>query len=87
MSERAREQILAAIGRLTSRGRETFTIVEVVDELRGSGSTLAESTIRTHIASRMCADAPDHHGATYEDLERVDRGVYRLRPYRFAHGG
>lgn len=87
MSETAREQILAAIDRLTSRGRETFTLVEVANELRGSGSPLAESTIRTHIVSRMWADAPDHHGATYEDLEYVDRGVYRLRPFRFAHGG
>jgi hypothetical protein len=30
----------------------------------------------------MCADSPDHHGTTYDDLERIDRGVYRLRRRR-----
>jgi hypothetical protein len=46
-----------------------------------SGSDLAPATIRTHITSRMCADAPDHHGTTYDDLERVSRGVYRRRSH------
>jgi hypothetical protein len=50
----------------------------IIDDLRAHGSDLAESTIRTHITSRMCGDSPDHHGTTYDDLERVDRGVYRL---------
>jgi hypothetical protein len=27
----------------------------------------------------MCVNAPDHHGSTYNDFERVGRGVYRLR--------
>lgn len=79
MGGTAREQILAAIGRIRSRSGDTFTITEVLDELRSQGSSLAESTIRTHITSRMCGDSPDHHGTTYDDLERVDRGVYRLR--------
>ncbi|MBX3314380.1 MAG: hypothetical protein KF906_08680, partial [Actinobacteria bacterium] len=76
----AREQILAAIGRIGGRSGDTFTIAEVIDELRAQGSDLADSTIRTHISSRMCGDSPDHHGTTYDDLERVDRGVYRPRP-------
>jgi len=58
---------------------DTFTVSDVLIELRSRSSDLAESTIRTHITSRMCGDSPDHHGTTYDDLERVDRGVYRLR--------
>ena len=81
MGGTAREQILAAIERIAPAGR-TFTIPEVVNELRASGSDLAETTVRTHISSRMCGDSPDHHGTTYDDLERVDRGVYRLRRHR-----
>lgn len=75
----ARDQVLAAVERLSQRGQDTFTVADVVAEVRRSGSRLAESTIRTHVVSRMCANAPDHHGTTYDDLERVDRGVYRLR--------
>ena len=75
----AREQILAAIERITSGPGATFTESDVLDELNASGTELAESTVRTHITSRMCANAPDHHGTRYDDLERVDRGVYRLR--------
>lgn len=81
MSGTAREQILAAIQRIAGPG-DTFTFSDVLAELRARGSDLAESTIRTHISSRMCGNAPDHHGTTYDDLERVDRGVYRLRTRR-----
>ncbi len=81
MSGTARDQILAAIRRIAGPG-DTFTISEVLAELRARGSDLADSTIRTHISSRMCGNAPDHHGTTYDDLERVDRGVYRLRADR-----
>lgn len=82
MGGKAREQILAAIERISPGSGGTFTISDVLQELRSQGSDLAESTIRTHITSRMCGDAPDHHGTTYDDLERVDRGVYRLRRVR-----
>lgn len=78
----AREQILAAIGRIAPRPSDTFTVADVLGELRSQGTDLAESTVRTHITSRMCGDSPDHHGTTYDDLERVDRGVYRLRRAR-----
>lgn len=82
MGGTAREQILAAIDRMGAGSGGTFTIEDVLDELRSQGSDLAESTIRTHVTSRMCGDSPDNHGTTYDDLERVDRGVYRLRSRR-----
>lgn len=70
----AREEILEAIRRID---RESFTVMDVLREMRGTG--YAESTIRTHITSRMCADAPDHHGTVYSDLERVGHGQYCVR--------
>lgn len=82
MGGTARDQILVAIDHIRSRAGDTFTVSDVLDELRAQGSDLAASTVRTHIASRMCGDSPDHHGTTYDDLERVDRGVYRLRSGR-----
>ncbi len=42
------------------------------------GTRYAESTIRTMITSHMCLNAPDNAATTYDDLERVDRGTYRL---------
>src|SRR5258708_1679252 len=36
----------------------TLTPQDVVDELRRRGSNYEPSTIRTHIVSRMCANAP-----------------------------
>lgn len=82
MGETAREQILAAIEHIGCGPSDTFTVSDVLDELRAQGTDLAESTVRTHITSRMCGDSPDHHGTTYDDLERVGRCVYRLRQRR-----
>ena len=76
----AREEILAALPALATRlGRDTFTPSEVVDELERRGTSLAAPTIRTHVISRMCAEAPNHHARVYDDLTRVSRGLYRLR--------
>ena len=82
MAGTAREQILAAIGRITTGSADSFTVSDIVAELTTSGTDLAASTIRTHVTSRMCGDSPDNHGTTYDDLERVGRGVYRRRPSR-----
>lgn len=82
MGGTAREQILAAIDGITTGPADSFTVSEILAELRSSGTDLAESTIRTHVTSRMCGDSPDNHGTTYDDLERVGRGVYRLRADR-----
>lgn len=79
MSETAREQILNVVDSITDGGHRTFTIAEVITELRIRGTGFADSTIRTHIASRMCANSPDNHGTTYPDFDRVDHGVYRWR--------
>jgi hypothetical protein len=76
----ARQEILTAARKLAERSPDSsFALAEVVAEVRRSGSRYAESTIRTHVTSRMCGDSPDHHGTTYDDFERLDRGRYRLR--------
>lgn len=72
-----REEILIA-ARTMSRRSDEFSIEEVIGELRRRGSHYSELTIRTHVASRMCSNAPDNHATTYNDLVRVSPGRYRL---------
>lgn len=75
-----RDEILAVLPALTQRTPDgTFTADEVVAALTSTGARCSESTIRTHITSRMCSNAPDHHARTFDDLERVEPGRYRLR--------
>lgn len=77
----AREEILAAAKMLADRSPDgSFTLTQIITNLQRAGSRYAESTIRTHVTSRMCADAPDHHGTTYDDFERLGGGRYRFRP-------
>jgi hypothetical protein len=74
-----RDESLTALPALRARlGRDDFTPAEVIQELRRAASGYADSTIRTHVVSRMCANAPDNHAVTYKDLERVGPGRYRL---------
>jgi lambda repressor-like predicted transcriptional regulator len=70
----ARDEILAALPSIEgTSGDDTFTPQDVVAELRRRGSTYAESTIRTHVVSRMCANTADHHARVYDDLARVSQ--------------
>lgn len=74
-----RDKILAATKRLTeSAERDDYTLQELLKEMRQHGTTHKESTIRTHVTSRLCVNAPDHHAVTYPDLERIALGRYRL---------
>lgn len=74
-----RDEILVCANKVMQQsGQNYFTIPEIVRCMEQLGSRYAESTIRTHIVSRMCANAPDNHAVTYRDLERTDRGEYRL---------
>jgi hypothetical protein len=76
----ARDEILAALPGLEARTADgTFSLQDVVKELRRRGTELADSTIRTHVTSRMCVNAPDNHARTYNDLVRVSAGRYRRR--------
>ncbi|QGH20219.1 hypothetical protein [Clostridium butyricum] len=68
----------AAIAVITEKGENSFTPIEIIDYLRNKGTTYSESTIRTHITSRCCKNAPANHGSRYEDFERTDTGSYKV---------
>ncbi len=73
-----RSEILDAFPALEARhGTDTFSPAELVAEVLRRGSEHPESTIRTHIVSVMCVNAPVNHAVRYDDLERVGRGQYR----------
>lgn len=79
-----REAVLGAIVRLESRhGRREFDLAEIVAETLALDRQFAESTVRTHLTSRMCREAPDHDATVYAAL-RIDRGRLRLTMRRAA---
>lgn len=63
---------------MTRSGQNTFTLMDIIQEMNRSGTDYAESTVRTMVTGHMCANAPNNSATPYEDLERLDRGVYRL---------
>lgn len=75
-----RDEILKCVSDILQQtGKEEFTVQEVINCMRRKLSKYKESTIRTHISSRLCANAPDHHAVTYDDLERTERRTYRFK--------
>jgi len=81
MAGGCRDAVLSAFVRLEDRlGRAEFSLQVVVSEVLADTDQFSERTIRTHITSRMCAQAPKNHGTVYSDLDRVGRGRYRRRP-------
>ena len=76
----AHEEILAAALRICRQRRGwRFSPIEVVRAL----PHLNPGTVRTHIVSRCCVNAPQHHPHRWDYFRRVSRGVYEIRaPYR-----
>jgi len=75
-----RDEVLKAARLIiTQKGVNEFSIKDILDEMERNQTRYEESTIKTHISSRMCADAPQHHAVKYEDFERIGNGVYRIR--------
>lgn len=73
-----RDEILACVAMLEKRTADgTFSPDEVVSLMRQRGSQYPDTTIRTHVTSRLCANAPVNHGTVHPDLERIERGRYR----------
>lgn len=76
----ARDEIKAAALAVCSADR-IARLADIVAELKARETTYKKSTIRTHVTSRLCANAADHHAVTYSDFEHVgppDSGLYRL---------
>lgn len=73
-----REEVLDALPAVRVRlGSDVFSPADVVREMTRRGTKYSVATIRTHVTSRMCRDAPTNHAVVYADLERVGRGLYR----------
>src|SRR6266571_4407567 len=70
-------EVLDAARRLCrERGGRTFRPDEVVRAL----PHLNPSTVRTHIVSRCCVNAPRNHPHRWAYFRRVARGVYEILP-------
>ena len=75
MSAVHRRVLDAAVAHADPR-RGTFRIADVVAAL----PALNPGTVRTHVASRCCVNAPPHHQSRYPYFRCVGRGVYRIEP-------
>ena len=81
--EPVHKQVLDAARRLRDEGRKRFTLAEIVKAL----PDLNSGTVRTHVSSRCCVNAPDNHQHRWPYFHRLRRGVYRLRrPFAAAAG-
>jgi hypothetical protein len=79
ISDPCHEQVLAAANNVVaSKGVNEFTPDEIIQELHRAGSSCADATIRTHVVSRCCRNAPDHHAKVYDYFERVGPGRYKV---------
>jgi hypothetical protein len=73
-----REAVLEAVRAVVGeKDHNEFTTQEIVDRLQSTGTSFAESTIRTHVTSRCCRNAPKNHAVKYADFERIKPGIYR----------
>lgn len=74
-----RDNILAVVREIVKRKNlNQFEVGEIVDFMLSKDQNLNASTIRTHITSRCCVNAAPNHAVTYNDYERIGRGLYRL---------
>jgi len=74
-----RDEILDCARQLVKqKGQNRLTVKEIVNCMKGRRTVYKESTIRTHVVSKLCANAPRHHTPKYSDFERIGRGIYRL---------
>ena len=74
-----RDEILDTVQQIINeKGVNEFTIPEVIHHMVNTGTQFKENTIRTHIASRLCVNAPDNHAVTYADFERIGNSTYKL---------
>lgn len=70
------EVLRAALRLCRERGEWTFRADEIVRAL----PHLNESSVRTHVVSRCCTNAPRNHPHKWDYFRRVRRAVYEIRP-------
>lgn len=69
-------QVLAAAQRLCRPEDWRFDLIDVVRAL----PHLNESSVRTHVVSRCCENAPANHPHKWPYFDRVGHGIYEIRP-------
>src|SRR5437016_8983980 len=79
------EEVLEVANQIASqRSDGTFGVDEIVRAL----PHLNESSVRTHVVSRCCVNAPRNHLHKWDYFRRVGRGRYQVMPrYRNAVAG
>jgi predicted RNase H-like HicB family nuclease len=71
------EEVLKVANEIASgRNDWTFGVEEAVRQLRH----LNESSVRTHVVSRCCINAPKNHPHKWDYFRRVGRGRYQILP-------
>jgi len=71
------EEVLRAARRICrERGNWTFTAEEIVRALPETNA----NSVRTHVISRCCVNAPKNHPHKWNYFRRVRRGVYEILP-------
>ena len=77
-------EVLAAARRI-GRDRKDWTFRP--DEIVQALPHLNAGTIRTHVTSRCCVNAPSNHPHKWDYFTRLSRGVYEIRArYRTGEG-
>jgi len=70
------EEVLSAALRICGeRAGWRFRPLEIVQAL----PHLHAGSVRTHVVSRCCVNAPAHHPHRWDYFERVGRGLYEIR--------
>src|SRR5262245_27569468 len=68
-------QVLAAACRIADPAW-TFSVADLINSL----PHLNAATVRTHVSSRCCINAPSNHVSRYPYFRSSARGVYRIEP-------
>lgn len=77
MAEPIQARVLqAAIALCRERGGWTFDVAEMVKAL----PDLNAQSVRTHVTSRCCINAPANHGHRWPYFRRIGRGRYEVAP-------
>jgi predicted RNase H-like HicB family nuclease len=70
------EDVLNAARRMASGSDWTFAVEAIVRALPHRNP----STVRTHVVSRCCVNAPKNHLHKWPYFRRVGRGLYKIEP-------
>jgi hypothetical protein len=73
-----KEVLSAAKSIIKAKGRNEFRPEEVISYLKSQDTSYKENTIRTHIVSKCCKNAPAHHNTRYPYFERLSHGTYKV---------